>query len=129
MESHHLAWGQTIPKHPYFLFAGQEQFAGVVTDRSDLRIHQLLPFNVGQPRFQFHQTIRQRFHHLAETEQVGAQLLLERGARGGAGHRAGLVLRNFADGIDAELRVHGPGKSHDWPTFPGAFKRLKRCPG
>jgi hypothetical protein len=38
---------------------------------------------------------------------VGAQLLLERGARGGAGHRAGLVLRNFADGIDAELRVHG----------------------
>jgi hypothetical protein len=39
------------------------------------------------------------------------------------------VLRNFADGIDAELRVHGPGKSHDWPTFPRAFERLKRCPG
>ena len=129
MESHHLAWRQTIPKHPHLLFAGQEQFAGVIADRGDLRIRLLLALNSGQPRLQLHQTIRQRFHHFTETEQMGAQLLLERGARGGAVHRAGLVLRNFADGIDAELRVHGPGKSHDWPTFPGAFKRLKRCPG
>ena len=121
MKRHNLTRGQTIPKHPHLLFAGQEQFTGVVADSSDLRIRQLLTLKVGQPHFQFHQTISQRFHHFTETEQVGAQLLLERGALGGGGHRAGLILRNFADGIDAELRVHGSGRSQDWPTFPRAF--------
>ena len=80
---HHLAWAQTIPKHPHLFFACQEQFTSVIADRGDLRIFRLLALNGDQPRLQLHQAVRQGLHHLTEAEQVGAQLLLERGARGG----------------------------------------------
>ena len=56
---------------------------------------------------------------------MGAQLLLERGARGGGGHRAGLVLRNFADGIDAELRVHGSGAKPRLAYIPQGFRAVE----
>ena len=106
MRSRSLDRCKTIPQQSHFLFALQKQLTGLLADGDLLPFRWEPALHLDQPRFQGHDPISKRLSHFTETKQLAAELLLEQGARGGAGHRTDLLKGNCADGIDAAERVN-----------------------